>query len=115
MSITRTIFAFLIAVSVALLPVAGGAAFKLKSSDTEMSEMAASDAMDDCCPPHANPCKGMGDCVLMPGCTLSSFSISGISAVAIVFPPPLAGIMPALASESLESLTGSPPFRPPRV
>jgi len=115
MSITRTIFAFLIAISVALLPVAGGAAFKLKSSETEMSDMAASDAMDDCCPPHANPCKGTADCALMPGCTLSFFSISGISAVAIVFPPPLAGIMPPLASESLESLTGSPPFRPPRV
>ena len=46
MSITRTIFAFLIAISVALLPVAGGAAFKLKSSDTEMSDMAVSEAMD---------------------------------------------------------------------
>jgi hypothetical protein len=115
MRIVRTIFALLIGISVALLPVAGAAAFKLKNSDTEMSDMAASGAMDDCCPPEANPCKGTDGCALMAGCSLSSFGISSVSAATIVYPPLLAGILPQLASDSLESLPGSPPFRPPRV
>ena len=60
MNIGRTILALLIALSVAMLPAAGGASVAVKSGDA--TEMSAMEDMD-CCPPKVNPCdKGMNDC-----------------------------------------------------
>ena len=68
MNVGRTIFALLIALSVAMLPAAGGVSAAVKS--TEMADMSGMDDMD-CCPQKANPCdKAMDGCSSMATCAL---------------------------------------------
>ena len=114
MGVCQTILAVVVAVSVAWLPAASGASVKLKSTD--MTDMSVSEAMDDCCPPHVNPCdKAMGDCGSMAACTLNCLSYVGAISSPLVYPVTLAALMPLFESADLHSHTGSPPFRPPRV
>ena len=121
MKVARTIFALLIALSVAVLPAAGGAAAVAKS--TEMSDMAAmadseTAAIDDmdCCPHPANPSdKAMDKSACMAMCALSCFTFGGADVSAIIFPPHQARLIWALATNPFNAQTGSPPFRPPRV
>jgi hypothetical protein len=114
MAFARTIWALLIAASVALLPAAGAAAFKLKSQDA--TEMSATEPMHDCCPPEANPCdKAMDDCGTMATCAVKCFSCSTFASSPLSFPLQLAGVMAPFECSDFHSQTGSPPFRPPRV
>ena len=114
MGIARTIVAVLVAVAVAMLPVASGAAFKLKSADT--TEMSASEPMHDCCPNAGSPCeKAMDDCGSMATCALTCCSYVGDFSSPLVYPLMLADVMPWLPSGALRSQIGNPPFRPPRV
>ena len=113
MAFARTILALMIVFSVALLPTAGAATFKLKPQ--EMTEMSASEPMD-CCPPAANPCdKSMGDCASMAACMVNCLSYAGGESSPLVYPVTLAALMPLFESGILHSHTSSPPFRPPRV
>ena len=114
MALARTIFALLIAMSVAILPAAGSAAFKLKSQDA--TEMSAGESMHDCCPPAADPCdKAMDDCGTMATCAMKCFGYSAVASSPLSFPLAFAGVMPLFESGDFHSQTGSPPFRPPRV
>jgi hypothetical protein len=113
MSNARTILALLIALSVAMLPAAGGAGVSSKSP--EPAGMSVTEGMPDCCPPKADPCeKAMDDCAAMATCALKCFGFAGTSSI-IVFPSPFASMMIPLAANSFSSQTGSPPFRPPRI
>lgn len=106
--------ALLIAVSVAVLPAAGAAAFKLKSQDA--TEMSADEPMHECCPPAANPCdKAMDDCGTMATCAVKCFSCSTFESSLLSFPLKLAGLMPLFDGNNFNSQGGSPPFRPPRI
>jgi hypothetical protein len=113
MAIARTIVAALVALSVALLPVAGGTAFKPAPVETmDMSaSMSGADPMDDCCPPVANPC---ADCGSMAVCALKCFSFTSGSVSPVVYPASLALIMVPFDSAAFCSRTHPPPFRPPR-
>jgi hypothetical protein len=113
MQLGRTILIFLIALSVAILPGSGSAAFKVKPAD--MSHM--SSAMDDmdCCPHKKLPSeKAIDDCCsFMATCPMNCFGIAGTSSL-LVFPLLLGDLPFSLASNPLHSQTGSTPFRPPR-
>jgi hypothetical protein len=114
MALVRTIFALLIAVSVAVLPAAGAAAFKLKSQDA--TEMSAAEPMHDCCPPAANPCdKAMDDCGTMATCALKCFGCSTLASSPLSFPLKFVGVMSPFESNDFHSQIGRPPFRPPRI
>src|SRR5215472_3423310 len=113
MAFARTILAMLIALSLALLPAAAGAAFTLKAQDA--TEMSAAEPMHDCCPPKANPCdKTTDDCGSMAACAMKCFGYSG-DASPLVYLPTHADAVPLFESGDFHSQTGSPPFRPPRV
>jgi hypothetical protein len=113
MDIGRTILAVLIALSVAILPAAGGAGVSGKSP--EPADMSMTDDMD-CCPHKANPCeKAMDDCAAMATCVLKCFSFVGTLSSTIVFPSACAKMATFFANNSFSSQTSSPPFRPPRV
>jgi hypothetical protein len=110
MSICRTILALLIAVSVATLPIAGGAASIAQTDNMSMSE-----PMVDCDHP-VMPChKAMDDCRSMAACALKCFNFSGTSFSILSFPVALNERMPAFADGPFRPQTSSPPFRPPRV
>jgi hypothetical protein len=113
MSWMRTILAFLIALSVALLPVAGSAAFKLTSHD--MTETSANEPMHDCCPDKANPCDKAVDCASMAACTSNCLSFAGGGSSPFIYLVSIAAILPPMENAVLRSRTGTPPFRPPRV
>ena len=113
MAIVRTILAILIALSVAMLPTASGAAFTLKVQDD--TEMLAAEPMHDCCPPEANPCdKTKADCGCMAACAMKCFGYSG-SASPLMYLPTHADTMSLFENTDFQSQTASPPFRPPRL
>jgi hypothetical protein len=114
MSLTRTILAILIAASVAMLPMGGGFGFKLKSQDA--TETSAVEPMHDCCPPTANACdKTTDDCGSMVACATKCFGYCGVVSTPLGYSRILADVLPLFESDDFRSLTGSPPFRPPRV
>jgi len=114
MRIARSISAFLIAVAVALAPVASAAMVGAKPAD--MTAMAAMDDMADCCPGKADPCDAAMDCCqAMATCPLTCLGFSAAASSGVVFALPATGLRPALATHPFYSRTGSPPFRPPRV
>jgi hypothetical protein len=113
MSTGRTILALLIALSVAMLPAAAGARASVKPTD-----MSATSTMEDmdCCPPMTNPCdKAMDGCASMATCALKCFRTATTSFSNIEFPSISAKMPASIASYPFSSLTGSPPFRPPRT
>jgi hypothetical protein len=125
MVFARTILAFLIALSVALLPATGTAGLKSKSHD--MTAMSAHDSMDDsmdgsmaepmddCCPHAIVPCdKDGGQCSSMAACTINCLSFAGGASSPFIHPVTLAALLPPFEGSVLFSQMGSPPFRPPR-
>jgi hypothetical protein len=121
MHVGRAVLVLLLALSVAVLPMKGGAAITLKSTD--MSDMAMgmdhmSSAMEDmdCCPHKKVPTeKAIPDCCSsMATCPMNCLGFTGTSSF-IVFPLLLGSVPLSLASGPLHSQTGSPPFRPPRI
>jgi hypothetical protein len=119
MRLCRTILALLIALSVAMLPAAGGAALVAKSADMSMSEsdmsMSESMSMQDC--DHAvMPChKGMDACQSMAACALKCFNFSQSGVSILRFPLVLTDRLFASAEAPAPSQPSSPPFRPPRA
>ncbi len=114
MGLARTILAAMIALSVALLPAAGGAVAGLKAADVSVSE-----PMHDCCEHGAMPCdqaqKAVDDCMSTAACVLKCFNFSGIASSSMLIAQAESTIEPVRVSQLVGSQTGCPPFRPPRV
>jgi len=105
----RTIFALLVALSVALLPIPG--AFAHTVSGQPLGLQAA-----DCCSP-TQPCeKQAGDCGSLAGCTLKCFNLSGaVGPNASAYLKPAATKMAVVADQSVRAPAAAPPLPPPRV
>jgi len=115
MRIARPILAFLIALSVAVLPAAGHVGMHLKSMD--MADMTDMSAMDDmaCCPHKSDPAnKAIDDCASMAGCILC-FGFLGPAPSDVVSPIFAPRAVVAFVTKRLDSQPTHPPFRPPRV
>jgi len=121
MRFARTMMAFVIALSVATLPVAGSASVVVKPTElTPSAQMMAdaemSAAMDDCCPDHAKPCDQSSDqCQSMASCALQFVSLADVAVSSLRYPPVSGNPLPALTDQAVPLHGGSPPFRPPRV
>lgn len=122
MRFVRTILAFAIAASLALLPVGASAAgVAMSSGDVHSSmQMGASHemSMDDCCPDdmkgapsHANGYKcGMGFC-----CVGGLVTLGDVGKVRFELLPAVATSVAIPADQVLSSRGNNPPFRPPRA
>ncbi|MGH6826517.1 hypothetical protein [Methyloceanibacter sp.] len=110
MSIGRHILVTLIALSVALLPVAGGRALAMPHD----ASLTASQT--DCCP-GGKPCEKKTDgCGSVAGCVLKCFNLTGAVAAqvaAVLMPPTLE--KPDLVTQAFRSPAENPPLPPPRV
>lgn len=112
--ISRAILATLIALSVALLPIAASVAVSSKAAAAVVTA-----SMPDCdhhraLPAHA-PQKTDDGCDSMAGCALKCFNVTQIGFFAVDFASsPGAAIEPIWLEKKLASHMGSPPFRPPR-
>ena len=124
MRIFRAVLAVLIALSVALGPATAGfavaslvevpkAGLASKSSETsKTSQLSAA----DCCDHDGMPVDPMSNnCQAAAGCAAKCFSLYGIMFSAVVLPPDIGEPVPLMATQSLDSHTGTPPFRPPRT
>jgi hypothetical protein len=108
MKAVRTIFALLIALAVATVPVSAGLAVPASSGAAEMAGM-------DCCPQPA-PCnKAVDDCAAMAVCALKCFNFFSPIVSDVVAPTTAVEVGPMLAIEAPRSQSSQPPFRPPRV
>jgi len=121
MRFVRTILAFAIAISLAMLPVgASSAAFAMSSDDMQTAMQMSGDAgmsMDECCPdmkgtgsPTTSYKCGMGFCCVGGTIALGdvrpiSFELLAVAASKIAIP----------ADQVVSFRGGSPPFRPPRI
>ncbi|WP_315811037.1 hypothetical protein [Bradyrhizobium sp. SZCCHNR2028] len=122
MRLVRTILAFAIALSLAMLPIGASTAAVAMSSNDMQASMAMGDgadmSMDECCPDdmkgtsspsHGDKC-GMGFC-----CAGGTVALGDIRTI-VVAPLAIAATTLALPADQVASVdSGSPPFRPPRV
>jgi hypothetical protein len=115
MRIARTILAIVIALSVAMLPAAGGFA-----AGSYTMEVSAFKAIPDCGRQHHAPIdktqKRTNNCASMAGCALKCFNFTGVTFSAIAFSSPArAALDPIRASDDIPPRMDGLPFRPPRV
>lgn len=111
--------AIVVALSVGMLPAAGGFAAISKAMSKTIN-MSASEVMPDCEHHRHAPIdetqKRTNDCASMTGCALKCFNFTGATFSGIAFSPP-AGI--ALdrnrASDDIPQPMDGLPFRPPRA
>ena len=122
MRLVRTIMAFAIAVSLAMLPI-GASADGLAMSSDDMQQtvrMAAGGdmAVGDCCPDdmkgtasHKDGYKcGMGVC-----CIGGALALGDVRPIAFAFFAVAASKIAIPSDQVVDFRGGSPPFRPPRV
>jgi hypothetical protein len=112
--IGRAIFAVLIGLSVATLPMAAGFAAGVPTSAA--TEVSASDCDHHHNAPSDTTQKAADDCACMAACALNCFNFTATSFSGIVFSPPASAVLkPVRTRINVASRMGSPPFRPPRV
>ena len=122
MRLVRTILAFAIAVSLAMLPLGASTAGQAMSSDDMKVGVQMADhtdmSMDDCCPddmkgpgsPSHNYKCGMGFC-----CAGGTVALGDVRPVTFS-PLAVTSTTIAIPADQVASLhSGSPPFRPPRI
>jgi hypothetical protein len=113
MRIGRTILTFLLALSLAMLPIAG--AFAIPSDEPTASEVVVASA-HDCCDHESMPADhAMKDCQAAAGCTAKCFNFYAVVFSGVAIPSPIGGTESRFVSKPFYSLTASPPYRPPRV
>ena len=120
MRFVRTILAFAIAMSLAMLPVGASASGLAMSSAMQATMQIGSDAgmaMDDCCPDMkgtpsdtASYKCGMGFC-----CVGGTVALDDIRPVAFGHFAVAASMLPIPADQVVSVRGSSPPFRPPRI
>jgi hypothetical protein len=134
MRLVRTIMAVMIALSVAMLPVAGSAASiadatqdaadlmssaaKAMSMQMAMSDMSGTmHAMDECCPDHmkAKPCDQPTHQCPVGCCTASPTSLASAAVTRLDVPVAAGQLLPIPVDQVVALHSGSPLFRPPRI
>jgi hypothetical protein len=132
MPIARTILTFLVALSLAMLPLAR--AFVASGHEAMASEVVvasaahedcghaaiASDVLvasaHECCGHEAVPADhAMQGCPASADCIAKCFSFYGVLFSEQAIPSPIGGTESRFVSNPFHSQRGSPPFRPPRV
>ena len=130
MRLVRTILAFAIALSLAMLPIGASAAgLVMAADDMQMQDMQIQDlqmqvaghadmSMDECCPDgmkgtasHTDGYKcAMGVCCIGGALALGDIRPVGFEALALA-----ASKIAIPADQAISFRRGSPPFRPPRI
>jgi hypothetical protein len=113
MRIGRTILAFLVALSLATLPMAG--AFAVPKDEVTASEVAVTSA-HDCCEGDGTPAgHATKECQAAAGCATKCFSVFAVALSGAPIPPPTGGTDPLFFSNPIYLQTADLPFRPPRA
>lgn len=114
MRIGQTILTFLVALSLAMVPVAG--AFAVHEDVVAASNEEAAASSHDCCDGEGMPADhGMNQCQASAGCAAKCFNFYAVEFSGAAPPLPIGGKKSHFANDPIHSRTMSPPFRPPRV
>jgi hypothetical protein len=130
MRIGRTILAFLVATSLAMLPMAG--AFAVPSDEPTISDVAAPAhegcdhqsiasevvvaSAHDCCDHASIPADHMmKECQASAGCIAKCLNFYALVFSGVAISWPTGGTESHFVSNPFHSQTGSPPYRPPRA
>ena len=113
MAFARTIVAFLVALSLATLPLAG--AFAVPKDEVTAPEVAAVQMHDCCDPEDMPPGSPMKACQASAGCAAKCFSFFAIALAGATIFPLARGTDSLFASDPVRAQSASPPFRPPRA
>ena len=112
MRVARTILAFLVALSLATLPLAG--AFAVPGDEPMASDVVVASA-HDCCDHESMPADHvMKECQAAAGCSAKCFNFYAVVFSGVAIPSPTGGTESRFASNPFYSQTASPPYRPPR-
>ncbi len=122
MRLVRTILAFAIAISLAMLPVGASAAVHEMYPDAMQPAMHMTGhgdmSMDDCCPDDIKGIASHGDsykCGMGLCCIGGALALADIRPVAFEFLIVAASKIAIPADQVVSFRGGSPPFRPPRI
>jgi hypothetical protein len=125
MSRCRIIVAILVALSVAMLPVAGSMAMPANSPDATVMmahmsmthDMSMTGDMSGICPHQVDHPDGktMHDAACIAACAASHIAVPADAASLVLFALLAARVTGPRASNPYGSLPSSPPFRPPRA
>ena len=131
MRIGRIILTFLVAASLAMLPMAG--AFAVPTDEPTISDVVAAPAHEgcdhqsiasdvvvasahDCCDHESMPADHvMKECQASAGCVAKCFNFYAVVFSGVTIPSPIGGTESHFVSNPFYSQTASPPYRPPRV
>lgn len=115
----QNILALLIAISVAMLPIAGSAIAKPMGPVGVMENVGPVDSdmmvMDDCCPDHPKPCAGDDMCQSMAACAFQSVALPSASISQLAYLAQRGTLLPVLTDRAVPLHAAGPPFRPPRI
>jgi hypothetical protein len=131
MRVGRTILAVLLALSLAMLPMAR--AFVAPGKEAMASEVVAASVHDgceheamasdvlvalahECCDHESMPADHvMNECQASAGCTAKCFNCYAMVFSEVAIPSPIGGTEAGFVSNPFYSRMASPPFRPPRA
>jgi hypothetical protein len=115
MTVARTIFAFVVAISVAILPTWGSFAIAAHSPVTLAAHCGDHQGMPHPSGYHGSPVdKAKIDCGEMAACSMHCFAIYPVSS-SPGHPVFAAAIEPSFSNHTFRPQVGYPPFRPPRA
>jgi hypothetical protein len=117
MSLVRSFLSLVVAASIAVLPVIGGAAavgFKAGSmNDMAAMVMPANDM--ECCSQSGDPARKQDKHGCPDACAFMCFSVAGVLPSNTSFPPFMAALNVGFATMLAPAHADSLPFRPPRA
>ena len=116
MRFVRTMLAFAIVVSLAMLPLGASAVGHAIPSDDMQMAVHNDMSMNDCCPDDMKaPVSHMdGKCIMSFCCTSGALALGDVRSVQLRLFAVAANTVAIPADQVISHLGGSPPFRPPR-
>ena len=114
MRIGRTILSLLIALSLAVVPAAGAAAFSKDIDKANQGTELVATPEHDCCPHEGMPTDAMKQCQAAAGCFAKCVGFNAVMIFGATLRPPQGGIERAYANMSFRTTPENTPFRPPR-
>lgn len=112
MRVGRTIAAFLVALSLAMLPLSHAVAMASDETGTA-HEIVASQHHH--CDHDQMPINGMKDIQASADCAAKCSNVYAVVVFSAMIPPPPGGMESSFISNPFDSRPASPPYRPPRI
>jgi hypothetical protein len=113
MRVGRTIAAFLVALSLAMLPLSH--AFAMASDETTVANEVVGSQYHHCDHDQMPADHGIKDIQASADCAAKCSNVYAVVVFSAMIPPPIGGMESSFVSTPFDSQPASPPYRPPRI